>query len=176
MPPLKISVSTPSCVSSLMLHSLTVITAFVKPYVLSIQPLGSVPSSLLDFHSEILTGPTGFIQAPVLQVQSSITNQPVQLLALPTAAQIPSSLRLLCPSPSSKAPAYVISTPTDKTTATSEGSTVWMLRMRSWGEQVDELVDEEKYSEALSLLDNIEKASLPDYVGFFLSTHDRTFF
>ena len=159
-----------------MLHSLTVITAFVKPYVLSIQPLGSVPSSLLDFQSEILTGPTGFIQAPVLQVQSSITNQPVQLLALPTAAQIPSSLRLLCPSPSSKAPAYVISTPTDKTTATSEGSTVWMLRMRSWGEQVDELVDEEKYSEALSLLDNIEKASLPDYVGFFKSTHDRTFF
>ena len=139
--------------------------AYVKPYVLSIQPGGTMPSSSLEDNSDTLAGSAGLVQAPVLHVQSSITHQPVQSLVLPNAETVPSSLRLICPSPSAKAPAFVVSTPNEKATAISEGSTVWILRMRTWSEQVDELVEGGRYSEALSLLDTIEPASLADHVG-----------
>lgn len=138
---------------------------YVKPYVLSIQPGGTMPSSSLEDNSDTLAGSTGLVQAPVLHVQSSITHQPVQSLVLPNAETVPSSLRLICPSPSAKAPAFVVSTPNEKATAISEGSTVWILRMRTWSEQVDELVEGGRYSEALSLLDTIEPASLADHAS-----------
>ena len=36
--------------------------------------------------------------------------------------------------------------------------------MRTWAEQIDELVDNETYDEALSLLATIDKKNLPDKV------------
>jgi hypothetical protein len=36
--------------------------------------------------------------------------------------------------------------------------------MKSWGEQVDELIDAGKYAEALAFLDNIDAVLLPDKV------------
>lgn len=73
-------------------------------------------------------------------------------------------LRLLSPSPPSKSPLFLFSTPTDKTKLASEGSSVWMFSMRPWEEQVDELVETGKYAESLSLLDSIEDPLLPDKV------------
>lgn len=36
--------------------------------------------------------------------------------------------------------------------------------MKSWGEQVDELIEAEAYADALALLDTIDSAILPDKV------------
>jgi Vam6/Vps39-like protein vacuolar protein sorting-associated protein 39 len=46
----------------------------------------------------------------------------------------------------------------------SEGSSIWCFRMKSWGEQVGELVDAGKYADALALLDTIDAVLLPDKV------------
>lgn len=123
--------------------------------------------SASSFRSDasIPTGPSGFVQAPVIQVQSSLSLQDVQFLLLPNASSSPRALRLLTPSPSAKAPVFAISTPTDKNAAASEGSTLWVMRTKPWGEQIDELVDNEKYLEALSLLQTIEEATLQDKVS-----------
>jgi hypothetical protein len=61
-----------------------------------------------------------------------------------------------------------VATPSDRTVATSEGSSIWQIRMRSWGDQIDELVQRCLYSDALSLLDTVDKALLPDKVRFQL--------
>jgi hypothetical protein len=108
----------------------------------------------------------------VLQIHSSISLQLSQSLPLPFNSPQPTSspaptnytLRLLTPSPSAKSPLFMISTPTDRTTAASEGSTIWCIRMKPWGEQADELIDAGKYAEALALLDIIDVALLPDKV------------
>ncbi|KAH8118200.1 vacuolar sorting protein 39 domain 1-domain-containing protein [Phellopilus nigrolimitatus] len=136
--------------------------AYVKPYVLSIQSAGTIPASTLDPPVSAPTGPNGFVQAPVLQIQSSITLQPVQHLVLPTASSFSPTLRLLTPSSAAKGPVFAVSTPVDRNAAAVEGSAVWLFRMRTWGEQIDELVEGERYSEALALLESIDGATLPD--------------
>ena len=128
------------------------------------QAAGSVSASALDPSLAAPVGPTGFVQAPILQIQSAINQQPVQLLLLPSPAPSLSSLRLLMPSPSAKAPVYAVSTPVDRTAASTEGSSIWVFRMKPWGKQVDDLVEEERYTEALALLETIEEATLPDKV------------
>ncbi|EJD06913.1 uncharacterized protein FOMMEDRAFT_117970 [Fomitiporia mediterranea MF3/22] len=135
---------------------------YVKPYVVSIQPAGSVSASSLDASTSAPTGPTGFVQSSVLQIQSSITQQHVQYSFLPSAAPSLSSLRLLTPSPAAKAPVFAVSTPVDRTAAALEGSSIWLFRMKTWSDQVDELVEEESYTDALALLDSVEEATLPD--------------
>jgi len=66
----------------------------------------------------------------------------------------------------------LVSTPTDRTTAASEGSTIWCIRIKPWGEQADELIDAGKYAEALALLDVIDVALLPDKVHTHQSACD----
>lgn len=39
--------------------------------------------------------------------------------------------------------------------------------MKSWGEQVDELVADGSYGEAIKLLDTLDEAVLPDKVSLF---------
>ncbi|KAL5525933.1 hypothetical protein ACEPAG_7271 [Sanghuangporus baumii] len=136
--------------------------AYVKPYVLSVQPAGSISASALDPSTTAPIGPSGFVQAPVLQIHSAINQQPVQFTLLPSSAPSLSSLRLLAPSPSAKAPVYAVSTPVDRTAASTEGSAIWVFRMKAWGEQIDDLVEEERYTEALALLETIEEATLFD--------------
>ncbi|KAI0267682.1 hypothetical protein BC834DRAFT_923439 [Gloeopeniophorella convolvens] len=140
---------------------------FVKPYLFSILPAGSVPKAT---EGDILGQPT-FFSTPVVQIHSSISQLISQSLpfpfnspspASPPAPQINYALRLLTPSPSAKSPLFVVSTPTDRATATAEGSTIWCFSMKAWGEQVDELVDAGRYSEALALLETIDPAVLPD--------------
>jgi hypothetical protein len=152
---------------------------FVKPYIFTILPAGSVLKPPCD-DAGSAPGQPSFYSSPVLQIHSSIRLQLSQSLPLPfsspqsTSSPTPTNytLRLLTPSPSAKSPLFLVSTPTDRTTAASEGSTIWCIRMKPWGEQADELIDAGKYAEALALLDIIDVALLPDKVHAHQSAHD----
>jgi len=142
-------------------------TAFVKPYLFATFPPNTVPTDKAQ-GAQSSTVPTS-----VLQIRSSLSLLPVQTLSYPfnkapdpSAATNPSTLRLLSPTPPSKSPLFLFSTPTDKIKLASEGSSVWMFSMRPWEEQIDELVETGRYAEALSLLDSIEEPLLPDKVYF----------
>jgi Vam6/Vps39-like protein vacuolar protein sorting-associated protein 39 len=84
-------------------------------------------------------------------------------------ANIQYSLRLLTPSPLSKAPFYVLSAPNDRTTLATEGTTLWMFCMQPWENQIDELVNGCKYVEALELLESLNDSDLPDKVRVFFT-------
>lgn len=151
-------------------------SGFVKPYLFTILPAGSVPKASGDD----APGQPTFYSSPVLQIHSSISLQISQSLPFPFNFPQPTSpppptnytLRLLTPSPSAKSPLFLLSTPTDRATAASEGSSIWCFRMKSWGEQVDELIGAGKYAEALALLYTIDAALLPDKVCSHQSAYD----
>ena len=102
---------------------------------------------------------------------------PVQTIAFPfpQASTSPtsanSSLRLLTTSvtshttttvaTASKSPSrlFLISTPLDRTLATSEGTSIWKFTMRDWDAQIEELVSRASYTEALALLDHVYGSS-----------------
>ena len=67
-------------------------------------------------------------------------------------------------SSSAKFPLLLMTTPTDRTAAAAEGSSIWQFSMKSWSEQIDELVLAGKYSDALALVDTIDEILLPDKV------------
>ncbi|KAG8924938.1 Vacuolar morphogenesis protein 6 [Tulasnella sp. 418] len=185
-------------------------TSFVKPYICSILPPGTVPvpsgnsqnsstgsqgtsttaiatsssppnpastaisasPSIPQLQQQQPPQPTLY-QVPVLQIVSSLSLNTVQLLPFPFPLNIshaeptlpPTSmatLRLLSPSMFSKSPLFVISTPTDRATATAEGSTIWSFTMQSWGKQIDELVERGEYADALTLLDTLDASLLKD--------------
>ena len=58
----------------------------------------------------------------------------------------------------------MLTTPIDRTAAVNEGSTLWQTNMKTWTEQLDELVLAEQYSGALGLLDVVDEAMLLDKV------------
>ncbi|KAG2348015.1 hypothetical protein BDR05DRAFT_980946 [Suillus weaverae] len=134
--------------------------AFVNPYIFSILPPGT------GERSAPAAPQSSLIPSPVVQVISSLTAQPVQTLPFPLTSPASSAatctIRLLTSSPVAKAPLFLVATPGDRTVATSEGSSIWQIRMKSWGDQIDELVQRCLYSDALSLLDTLDKALLPD--------------
>lgn len=123
--------------------------AFVKPYIFSL-----LPSSTAD------------ATTPAIQIRSSTSLISTQTLPFPfTSSSSPAphaALRLLTTTPSPKAPLLLVSTPTDRNVAASEGRTIWQFYMKSWPEQIDELVQAGAYSEALALLDTIEQPLLSD--------------
>ncbi|KDQ57202.1 hypothetical protein JAAARDRAFT_58670 [Jaapia argillacea MUCL 33604] len=141
--------------------------AYVKPYIFATLPPGSVPMPSDNSSTTVVSGPS-FIQTPVIQIRSAISLSPVQTLPFPfepSAPSPPSSthiIRLMTSSPSSKSPLLLVTTPTDRNLAASEGSSIWLFRMKSWAEQVDELVEAGSYPEALALLDTIDQALLTD--------------
>ncbi|KAI0073891.1 hypothetical protein K474DRAFT_1626886 [Panus rudis PR-1116 ss-1] len=140
--------------------------AFVKPYVFSIFPAGSVPTSQLEGDSTS----TSFISTPVVEIRSSISLLPVQTLPIPLIPPPPGApptahnqtVRLLTSSSGAKSPLYLVTTPVDRPLATAEGSTIVEFVMKPWGQQLDELVEVESYAEALSLLETLDQAILPD--------------
>ena len=148
-------------------------TAYVSPYVLSLLPPGTVPvSEDGNSSSSTLQGShQSTIPAPVVQIVSSITKLPVQTLPYPfpqpnsnLSSNASCALRLLTASPSARAPLFLVSTPIDRTHANAEGSCIWQLQMKLWGEQIDELVQKGSYSDALALLDVLDSTLLPDKV------------
>lgn len=67
----------------------------------------------------------------------------------------------------------MITTPTDKTAAAAEGSSIWQFIMRPWTDQIDELVGSGHYADALELLNVVDDGGLPDKVSlpiFFLQS------
>ncbi|KAF8813359.1 hypothetical protein BYT27DRAFT_7180846 [Phlegmacium glaucopus] len=142
--------------------------AFVKPYIFSILPAGTVPTQSLE------TSPTpgthvqpSFNSTTVLQVRSSLSLQISQTIPFPfnhaeTNATQNANVRLMTSSSSVKCPLYMMTTPIDKTAALNEGSSIWCFSMRPWSEQIDELVIVGQYSDALALLETVDGALLPE--------------
>lgn len=58
----------------------------------------------------------------------------------------------------------MLTTPIDRAAALNEGSMIWQTNMKTWTEQLDELVLAEQYSDALGLLDVVDDAMLLDKV------------
>ena len=145
--------------------------AFVKPYIFSTFPAGTVPTHSLE------TIPTSGAQAQpsfnsttVVQIRSSLSLQISQSMSFPFNRAEPNaaqnaSIRLMTSSSSLQCPLYMMTTPTDKTAALTEGSSIWGFSMRPWPEQIDELVTAGQYSDALALLDSVDDTLLPDKVG-----------
>lgn len=128
---------------------------YVKPYVLSILPPSGrqLPAS------------------PLLQVRSASTLVAVQTLPFPPATEVSSfsikagnypSVRHLTSSTGNKPPLYVKVTPTERGALEKDGSSIWCLEMKSWGKQVDELVEAGEFQEALALLNSVDEILLED--------------
>ncbi|KAG8213472.1 hypothetical protein J3R82DRAFT_12007 [Butyriboletus roseoflavus] len=134
----------------------------------------SLPQATLQSQTQ-----PSFVHAPVIQIISSISMLPVQTIAFPflqattsIANVANSSLRLLTTNvtsthlpttlaTASKIPSrlFLISTPLDRTLATSEGTSIWRFTMRDWDAQIEELVSRASYTEALALLDHVYGSS-----------------
>ncbi|KAK4684616.1 Vam6/Vps39-like protein vacuolar protein sorting-associated protein 39, partial [Tremellales sp. Uapishka_1] len=54
-----------------------------------------------------------------------------------------------------------VSTPTDKTLALNEGSSIWALRVSEVGDQIDELVKEGRVTDAIGLVEAVGEEGLP---------------
>lgn len=162
--PLKKCVSSLSMLSS---HKLIFILAFVRPYIFSVLPPGTVQIQQNDTPSNSVAS---YIPTTVLQIQSTLSSQIMQKLAFPfNATTEPTAvqnalIRFLTPTNSNKSPLYLITTPTDKTALATEGSSIWTITMKSWAEQLDELVLAGQYLDALALLDIIDGLALSDKV------------
>lgn len=144
-------------------------TAVVGPYVVS-----------------VLNVPTG----ASLQVNSVPSLSTVQTVRLPARAEskpgsssktasapkappsVPTPARLLSPSVGGKAPILLASSAGDDGATTG----LYMLSMKSWPEQVDELTANGEYEEAQALLADVDLISLPDKVTHpsTWACHDRT--
>ncbi|KAF9266470.1 hypothetical protein L218DRAFT_956243 [Marasmius fiardii PR-910] len=150
--------------------------AFLKPYLFSVLPAGSLPISETK-PAESSPQATQMTSTTAVQIRSSISFLPTQTFIYPFTQDMPSTpptttsststvsnatIRLLTPTPGSKSHLYLVTTPTDRTAATNDGSTIWQIWMKPWSEQIDELVQSSQYSDALKLLDAVEEAVLPD--------------
>ncbi|KAG7444850.1 uncharacterized protein BT62DRAFT_970791 [Guyanagaster necrorhizus] len=140
---------------------------FVKPYIFSVLPAGTVPAPepTSDQHQN-----PSFYPTTVLQIRSSLTLRPTQTISYPFIPPVAptgptpqnASVRLLTASPASKSPLYLVTTPTDRTAAAAEGSAIWQFCMKPWSEQIDELILNCQYDDALTLVDTIDVKILPD--------------
>ncbi|UZJ55892.1 hypothetical protein CBS101457_005212 [Exobasidium rhododendri] len=144
--------------------------SFIKPYVFSILPAAASTSKQAPLF-------------PLLQVRSASTLVAVQTLPFPPlidvqtaskgapmppttrlsqmAGQAP-TVRLLTPSTGGKPPLFVVVTPTERGAMERDGCSIWCLEMKSWGKQIDELVEKEEFQEALALLNSIDDVLLED--------------
>jgi hypothetical protein len=111
--------------------------------------------------------PTSYIQTIQQPFNMPVIDQtsPSPATAPTTAhAQLNSPLRLLTPTSSSTV--YVVSAPSDRSQLTAEGTTLWSISMKKWLTQVDELIEDGLYLEALTLMATLDEAELPEKVHF----------
>jgi hypothetical protein len=145
--------------------------AFVKPYIFSTFPAGTVPTQSLEaLTTSGVQAQPSFNSTTVVQIRSSLSLQISQSMSFPFNRVEPNatqnaSIRLMTSSSSAQCPLYMMTTPADKTAASVEGSSIWCFAMRPWPEQIDELVTAGQYSDALALLDIVDDTLLPDKVG-----------
>ncbi|KAG5653638.1 hypothetical protein H0H81_011740 [Sphagnurus paluster] len=150
--------------------------AYMKPYIFSVLPAGSVPiQSTETTMAGAAPSTTSLIPTSVVQIRSSLSLQTTQNIPLPfpsasnpylsgssTLGSANATIRLMTTSPAGKSPLYLVTTPTDRTAAAADGSTIWQCNMRPWEEQIHELVQDGQYADALALLDIIDETVLPD--------------
>ncbi|KAJ7180691.1 vacuolar sorting protein 39 domain 2-domain-containing protein [Mycena filopes] len=144
--------------------------AFVKPNIFSVLPPGSIsPSSPKPGVEPPGTAPQSAITpTSVVQIRSSISLLSTQTLSFPfthsvsASSTMNASVRLMTASSAGKSTLFLVTTPTDRAAATTEGSTIWQLKMKSWDTQIDELVKAGQYADALTLLDTIDLIALAD--------------
>ena len=144
--------------------------AFVKPYIFSTFPAGTVPTQSLETIPTSGGSQPSFNSTTVVQIRSSLSLHISQSMSFPFNRADPNatqnaSVRLMTSSSSAQCPLYAMTTPTDKTAASVEGSSIWCFSMRPWPEQIDELVNAGQYSDALALLETVDDTLLPDKVG-----------
>ncbi|KAJ3995861.1 hypothetical protein F5050DRAFT_1764139 [Lentinula boryana] len=142
--------------------------AFVKPYIFSVLPPGSVSStntdpaqttvstSAVQIRSSISLLPTQTYIYPFRESSRSSSPAPASQPTQPTNATI----RLMSLSSSKTPSLFLVTTPTDRATANSEGSSIWQFEMKPWSELIDELVLAGQYSNALKLLETINSQDL----------------
>ncbi|KAL1752471.1 hypothetical protein FB107DRAFT_219865 [Schizophyllum commune] len=160
--------------------------AYVKPYIFCAFPAGTVPdrasppnttqqfytTSVVQLYSTLSMQAVQTVPYPFTQPDSTSTATLASTSTSPTKASSTSTvlnatLRLLTtppqPKSTSRSPLLLaLSTPTDKTAAAAEGSTIWQFRMKPWAQQLDELVAEGEYVSALALLEEVEESVLED--------------
>lgn len=143
----------------------------VKPYLASIFPAGTVPSTSPTAATTATATQPQMIPTPVLQIRSSLSLSIAQTLSFPflplkgKATGTPQhTLRLLNSSAYGKDPLFLMTAPNDRNALATEGTTLWMFRMQPWESQIEELVQDCKYSDALALLDSLEDGAIPDRV------------
>ncbi|KAJ7039656.1 hypothetical protein C8F04DRAFT_1086112 [Mycena alexandri] len=146
--------------------------AFVKPYIFSVLPPGSIPPPSPKPCAEssgIPPQPT-ITPTTAVQIRSSTSLLPTQTLSFPfndpssssTPPPTNATVRLMTASAGAKSPLFLVTIPTDRATAAAEGSTIWQFKMKSWDAQIDELVAAGQYADALTLLDTIDVIALAD--------------
>ncbi|WWD16424.1 hypothetical protein CI109_100850 [Kwoniella shandongensis] len=137
--------------------------AFANPYIYSIVPV--VPTSSSSTASTA-------VPVPTLQVHLAPTLTLRQTLALPspstggltvtslvtTSTAAPQSTPAANMLPSTKL--LFVSTPTDKTLAATEGSTIWGVRADHIGHEVDELVRQGRIGDAIGLVEAVGESGL----------------
>lgn len=103
--------------------------------------------------------PVQTIPFPFPQASTSPNNANASLRLLTTS--ITSAHPSTTLATASKIPSHVflVSTPLDRTLATSEGTSIWKFTMRDWDAQIEELVSCASYTEALALLDHVYGSS-----------------
>ncbi|KZT39975.1 hypothetical protein SISSUDRAFT_1113449 [Sistotremastrum suecicum HHB10207 ss-3] len=155
----------PSRETSIVWPGLPEESVYIRPYFVSLLPAGSA-SSLITLSTQGAGPPSS--PNPVLQAFSSLTLTSVQSLTFPFEGSLPEvtqpthSLRVLTGTSSGTSHAYFVSTPTDRTLLANQGSDIWYLSRKSWDAQIDELVENEAYDDALALLSYLDERALPD--------------
>ena len=140
-------------------------TKYMKPYLVSLFGPNTIPIADISAHKDAQNSQQLY-HNPSLQIRSTLHPASyTQTIPFPFSSEThqPSStthtLRLLATSPPSNL--YCLSTPLDKQQITNDGSTLWAVSIKPWDVQIDELILEALYEEALALLDVIDKAVLP---------------
>jgi hypothetical protein len=126
-------------------------TAFCNPFICSIVHLEDGPSATSSLSSSL---------AVQIHLSPTLTLQQTVPIPTPTAGSL--SITAFGPITSpiingtshsvSVAHILIITTPTDKTTLASEGSTVWTMTAGDIGKQIDQLVKDGQVADAVGLV------------------------
>ncbi|KIY43844.1 hypothetical protein FISHEDRAFT_67630 [Fistulina hepatica ATCC 64428] len=143
--------------------------SFVKPYVFASLPAGTIPSG------------SDFVQTGALQLHSTISTLapqtfpfPFNISKEPNASDDLPSTDVMSP-PQAVAPnttirlltalhskLFLVTTPVDRTAVLQEGHSVWQFCMKPWAAQLDELVMNGLFSDALAMVETLDETALPD--------------
>lgn len=123
--------------------------AFGNPYIYSVLPAAANSGSTS-------TQPLPSVRihlAPTLSLRSTATFPAPSNGSLTVSAVNVSSTTKTQGSSTGTPKVLLVTTPTDKTLANSEGSTIWEMRAGDVGNEVDELVKEGRVADAIGLVE-----------------------